>query len=192
MPEEEKTMNKTIFTTLAAVAAFAAAPAMAATFPVGSRNFTATPGPNGTFAGAFFNTGIAAGAFTDMFTFTLPTTGLGSGTVTTSASLFQSPNDLDFTSVFINGTMAALTKLDGGLFEVAFANSLPITAGQLNTLTVNGVSRGGGAYGGQLSFIPSAAAVPEPATWAMMILGMGAVGFAMRRRSKVRTTVKFA
>ncbi|WP_260597120.1 PEPxxWA-CTERM sorting domain-containing protein [Sphingomonas endolithica] len=28
-------------------------------------------------------------------------------------------------------------------------------------------------------------AVPEPATWAMMILGMGAVGFAMRRRMKV-------
>ncbi|RYF16321.1 MAG: PEP-CTERM sorting domain-containing protein [Oxalobacteraceae bacterium] len=30
-----------------------------------------------------------------------------------------------------------------------------------------------------------AAAVPEPATWAMMILGMGVVGFAMRRRIKV-------
>ncbi|WP_260599889.1 PEPxxWA-CTERM sorting domain-containing protein [Sphingomonas endolithica] len=28
-------------------------------------------------------------------------------------------------------------------------------------------------------------AVPEPATWAMMILGMGAIGFAMRRRMKV-------
>ncbi len=37
-----------------------------------------------------------------------------------------------------------------------------------------------------------AAAVPEPATWALMILGMGAVGFAMRRRSKVNTTVRFA
>jgi len=38
-----------------------------------------------------------------------------------------------------------------------------------------------------------AAAVPEPATWAMMILGMGAVGFAMRRRkSNVTTTVGYA
>ena len=37
-----------------------------------------------------------------------------------------------------------------------------------------------------------AAAVPEPATWGMMILGMGAIGFAMRRRSGVRTAVRFA
>ncbi|MGK6323465.1 PEPxxWA-CTERM sorting domain-containing protein [Sphingomonas sp. DT-51] len=36
------------------------------------------------------------------------------------------------------------------------------------------------------------AAVPEPATWAMMILGMGAVGYAMRRRQKVTAKVRFA
>ncbi len=34
-------------------------------------------------------------------------------------------------------------------------------------------------------------AVPENATWAMMILGMGAIGFAMRRR-KVATRVAYA
>ena len=36
------------------------------------------------------------------------------------------------------------------------------------------------------------AAVPEPATWGMMILGFGAMGFAMRRRAKVRANVSFA
>lgn len=36
-----------------------------------------------------------------------------------------------------------------------------------------------------------AAAAPEPATWAMMIFGFGAVGAAMRRR-KVTTKVSFA
>jgi len=36
-------------------------------------------------------------------------------------------------------------------------------------------------------------AVPEPATWAMMILGMGMIGFAMRRRQRtVTTTVAYA
>ena len=54
---------------------------------------------------------------------------------------------------------------------------------------------GGSAYGanrlGTVNLV--AGAVPEPATWAMLILGFGVVGFAMRRRpSAVRTTVRFA
>lgn len=35
-------------------------------------------------------------------------------------------------------------------------------------------------------------AVPEPASWALMIAGFAMVGFAMRRRNKVSTTVSFA
>lgn len=38
----------------------------------------------------------------------------------------------------------------------------------------------------------SAAAVPEPATWAMLILGLGAVGGAMRGQQKRRTRFSFA
>ena len=34
-------------------------------------------------------------------------------------------------------------------------------------------------------------AVPEPSTWAMMLLGMGAVGVSMRRRGKVTTRVSY-
>lgn len=37
-----------------------------------------------------------------------------------------------------------------------------------------------------------AGAVPEPATWALMILGFGAVGGAMRRRQSVAAKVRFA
>ncbi|RYF12512.1 MAG: PEP-CTERM sorting domain-containing protein [Oxalobacteraceae bacterium] len=35
-------------------------------------------------------------------------------------------------------------------------------------------------------------AVPEPATWAMMTLGFGGVGYAMRRMTKVNTRIRFA
>lgn len=35
-------------------------------------------------------------------------------------------------------------------------------------------------------------AVPEPSTWAMMLLGFGAVGFGMRRRNKTRVRYSFA
>lgn len=34
---------------------------------------------------------------------------------------------------------------------------------------------------------PLAAAVPEPATWAMMLLGFGAIGVGMRRRARLGT-----
>lgn len=36
------------------------------------------------------------------------------------------------------------------------------------------------------------AAVPEPGTWLLMILGLGAVGFSMRRRQSAGTRLQFA
>ncbi|MBB4618821.1 FxDxF family PEP-CTERM protein [Sphingomonas abaci] len=183
-------MKRIIFSALTGMAAIAVAPAaQAATFPVGSANFTATQGPNGTVSGAFYNTGIAAGTFTDTFTFTLPFNGVGSGTVTTSTNFVGAPNDLDFTSVLINDTAATITRLGNGAFEFAFANMVPIVAGRLNTITVTGLSRGNGAYGGQASFIPSA--VPEPATWALMLVGFAMVGATARFRRR-STKVVFA
>ena len=55
--------------------------------------------------------------------------------------------------------------------------------------TLSGTSRGA-----NFSFNIGAAsgAVPEPATWGMMILGFGAMGHAMRRRAKGRTAAGFA
>ena len=36
----------------------------------------------------------------------------------------------------------------------------------------------------QVRIIPGADVVPEPATWGMMLMGFGAIGYAMRRRRK--------
>jgi hypothetical protein len=41
-----------------------------------------------------------------------------------------------------------------------------------------------------LTITAAAAAVPEPASWAMMLAGFGAVGFTMRRRTPTRVTVR--
>lgn len=46
--------------------------------------------------------------------------------------------------------------------------------------------------GNSFEFDNLSAAVPEPAAWGMMILGFGLIGGALRRRSAVKTSVKFA
>lgn len=67
--------------------------------------------------------------------------------------------------------------------------------GTSTTLSIIGNSSAGGQFIGldNVSIADAAApgAVPEAATWAMMIVGMGAIGFAMRRR-KVTTRVSYA
>lgn len=45
---------------------------------------------------------------------------------------------------------------------------------------------------GVLTPVALASLVPEVSSWIMMILGVGAVGGALRRRSKVSTTVYIA
>ena len=146
-------------------------------------------------SGTFSNNNLAAGAFTDSFSFVFPTPGLGAATISSIFSTNRN-NNVDFTSVTLNG--AEFTTVSTGAIEFRYLNNLPI-AGGLQTLLVNGLSGGNGSYAGALAFesqsarpSPSGSAVPEPATWAMMLLGFGVVGFAMRKRSHVRTTVSYA
>ena len=65
----------------------------------------------------------------------------------------------------------------------------------LNTQTQTLVAGGelfGVAIAGERTVAAPPPAVPEPATWAMMIFGFGAVGFGMRRRQTVNTRVSVA
>ena len=48
------------------------------------------------------------------------------------------------------------------------------------------------SYIDNVTFSVASAYVPEPATWALMILGFGAIGGAMRRRQSVPAKVRFA
>lgn len=91
-----------------------------------------------------------------------------------------------------SGTLLQSTSLTGGngwevktLTGLAGIGRIDIVAPLLNGTSplIVGID--------QLNFTQVAAAVPEPANWAMMIAGFGLVGGAMRHR-KVRTTVGFA
>lgn len=165
-------MNKYLLSAAVAVAAFSFAPAA---FAAQSISFS-PPAADGSISGTFQNEGINAGSFSDSFSFSYPSAGLGGATISSIFSVNQN-NNVDFTSVTLNGT--ALNIGVTGDVEFRFLNNLPVPAG-LQSLLVTGTSGGNGSYAGTLSF----GAVPEPATWGMLIIGFGGIGMAMRRRQK--------
>jgi hypothetical protein len=121
----------------------------------------------------------ASTSFDDMFEFTIPQNGTGSGSLSTSFSSLA--NELTISQVLINGVAHALTSSSGG--QSLTVSGIPILNGMLNTIEVKGVTSASdvaATYTGTATF--SAAAVPEPASWALMIGGFGLIGAAMRRR----------
>ncbi|MCF8708050.1 FxDxF family PEP-CTERM protein [Rhizorhapis sp. SPR117] len=123
--------------------------------------------------GTFGNTVLGAGAFSDTLHFTVP--GMGSVGATISSIAVSLLNNVDFTSVTLNGQ--AFDIINMGMQEYR-SITLPVTAGE-QTLVISGTSGGRGSYSGTLAF-----AVPEPASWAMMITGFGLVGGAIRMRRR--------
>ena len=64
----------------------------------------------------------------------------------------------------------------------AGSNTIASAAPELSIFTVTVLACPGGEIRGQLQ------AVPEPSTWAMMLPGFGAVGFAMSCRKRTELT----
>ena len=81
--------------------------------------------------------------------------------------------------VLSNGATTLVDQVLGGARHLELDSSiLDANAVYRFTYTYNTPS-GGGTVSGNASFYP---AVPEPATWAMMLIGFGGIGMVMRRR----------
>ncbi|MHB8286272.1 MAG: FxDxF family PEP-CTERM protein [Caulobacteraceae bacterium] len=173
-----------------AIMALTASNAMATTVPVGTYPtqsqtafFYLTSGtPYSSTITADFGDTISGGStsFDDSFDFTIPQNGTGSGSLSTSFS--SSSNLLDISQVLIDGTSYALTTTSSG--ESVTANGIPIKDGVPNTIEVigtTGPSSAAGTFTGTATFTSSA---PEPTTWALMMLGVGGIGFAFRQAKK--------
>lgn len=78
---------------------------------------------------------------------------------------------------------AAQSLANAGKYVGTFTLTAPTSIGFFIYDDVLSDNRGGVSV--------AVASVPEPASWALMLAGFGAVGFAMRRRAKVRTAVSF-
>ncbi|CAA9493801.1 MAG: hypothetical protein AVDCRST_MAG91-687 [uncultured Sphingomonadaceae bacterium] len=59
-------------------------------------------------------------------------------------------------------------------------------------VSINGVGIASQIIDFSLAEVSVSSAVPEPGAWAMMLVGFGAVGFAMRRRPNTTVSVRFA
>ena len=134
----------------------------------------------------FFGATLIAepGAFSHQFDFMIATDSLANSSVTTT---MLGGNDVDFSSILLDGFAFTQTSNDGMGAENWELSAVSLGGG-LHSIFVNGSVVGtssNGAYSGVLNV----GAVPEPGTWAMMLLGFGAIGFAMRR-SRRRVPVR--
>ena len=73
-----------------------------------------------------------------------------------------------------------------------FAGASPVSAATPFSETVRYSLNFTGGNGSNFNGTANLAAVPEPATWAMMLVGFGAMGVAMRRRRSTATLAQLA
>jgi hypothetical protein len=106
---------------------------------------------------------------------------------------------LGLNAVTLNATALAATPANDDLLSVLglnvianyqtpiYVNGTDKTGIQTAALAIqfNNFALGTGALNGTILIADSAASVPEPATWGMMIVGLVAIGFGARRRRKV-------
>lgn len=167
--------------------ALSAAALAATTMSTGAEAAVLTPTISGA-SGSFENPNVTCTTgntvpcqFTDTVSFVTPAGFNSVSSIISSTFNVNNPaTQLNFTSVVLNGF--AFT-IQNGNFDLATLNAIPLAAGATNTLTITGQTFGDASLSGTLSF-GTVAAVPEPGTWALMLLGFGAIGYSMRRRRR--------
>lgn len=140
----------------------------------------ATNNPNDTLALSSLNFGLIGGNTFNDLEFNV----FGGGA--TSATFLLTDNEgtvFDFTRALGSGSnFFGFQGIDGQSIASASLTFNGTGIGDVRQIRLNEVSAGPGA-------------VPEPATWAMMLFGFGAVGFGMRRRRSKesgQTRVRYA
>jgi hypothetical protein len=185
-------MNKYLLAAVAATVGFAAAPAASAT------QYLTITGPSGTYGDdtvTCANGGFSC-SFSRTFTFTTPAGyNLSSADISSVLTGTDQATNIDFTSVTLNGVN--FNNLSTGIQEFRNLLNQSLTAGGQNTLLVSGTvgsanstTPANASFSGNLSFANQVAAIPEPATWGLMVVGFGMIGAAARGR-KTKTSVRF-
>lgn len=155
-------------------------------FGFGSANATTsslTLTPNGPNWDAIFGN-VVTGFFNDTYTFTAPTNNGGGGSVISGFEQFGPDvfiNTFDLIDVTGVPTIVAVGQVPVPFF-LDIVSFSPLISGNSYELHVTGGllpnGQGSGSYAGNLHIT----AVPEPETYAMLLAGLGLIGFSIRRR----------
>lgn len=182
-------MRKLLLAAAAAMALVGATNANAASTVVGPVPVVLTPPSS-----AFFGSNITGGptSFDDTFSFTIAGQA-GFTDAQVSTLLLNHSQNVDFTYLALDGMVTTVTGgvASGGVFTKTSSDPAPetwaildpvyLTVGDHTLHFMGNLIGPSGSYSGTINV---QAAVPEPATWAMMLLGFGAMGIAVRRRRK--------
>jgi hypothetical protein len=117
-----------------------------------------------------------------------------------SITLGSSAPSVDLTSATLTGPVSAnnptgtisLGGLTGnGVIEQTNLQPILLSAGNFVFNFMGTKTAGAGSASGTIT-VTNANAIPEPGTWALMLLGFGATGFAMRRNRRRTFTPQIA
>lgn len=141
---------------------------------------------NGTNWDAIFGNNAILGSFSDVFNLTLPANSLGLGVSVISGFSFGDAGgfNVNITSLSLVDTTTSTTLAAGaasGLSALSYGGFLDATHDYQVLVggTLSGVSESG-SYSGNIQVSP----VPEPETYAMLLVGLGLIGFSLRHRSR--------
>ncbi len=144
-------------------------------------------GPSGTFGddSVMCSAGGTTGpcSFARTFSFITPA-GFNLASVDISSVATANPlTNIDFSTVTLNGVNFNIVAT--GTTELRNLFNQVLISGGNNVISVAGTTGGEASFAGNLSFAATSA-VPEPTTWAMMLVGFGAVGYSMRKRTSAK------
>ena len=154
-------------------------------------SFTGTSrDPNGNVIGSGLVTGTIsfAGAGTgiqplSIYITSAPANTLGSGDASTNFTNSQYIFNNSF-DVAADGTVSAYSFESVSNFGNGSYLRLKSDGAELSSYSSNYYISNFGANDLVFQTAAAAGAVPEPATWTMMLMGFGAIGFSMRRRAR--------
>jgi hypothetical protein len=147
--------------------------------PTSPASLTATATSSGAGGAIAFSDSNLPSTFDDIVGFTNTLAGLYTASLTTSTP------GLIFTSAILSGggfsyaltNQGLASSLPNQLYGLPSAVTLPSGS---YTLEIKGTDPGFGSLAGTIT----SSALPEPGTWALMLLGFGAIGIAIRSGRK--------